>query len=93
MCLAELLSPGRSHDSAVQLALLLDTAYNAAASIACIPAGRAAESLGNARVIAGAGAALFALDHLGLGLTGASVLTLGACFLDRGRRVGPRLDS
>jgi len=83
----ELFDPGRSHDSAVQLALVLYTAYNLAATVASIPAGRIADRHGNTRVLA-AGAALFALAYLGLALTGASFILLGACFLAGGVAIG-----
>ncbi len=65
----ELLDSDRSHDSAVQLALVLYTADNLAATLASIPAGRTADRFGNTRVLA-AGAALFALAYVGLALTG-----------------------
>jgi len=83
----ELFDPGRSHDSAVQLALVLYTAYNLAATVASIPAGRTADRFGNTRVLA-AGAALFALAYLGLALTGASFVLLGGCFLAAGIGIG-----
>lgn len=83
----ELFDPGRSHDTAVQLALVLYTAYNLAATLASIPAGRTADRFGNTRVLA-AGAALFALAYLGLALTGASFVLLGACFIAAGIGIG-----
>jgi MFS family permease len=83
----QLLQPGRSHTSAVQLALLLYTAYNTAATLASIPAGRTADRFGNTKVLA-AGAALFALAFLGLALTGASLPLLGACFIAAGVAIG-----
>lgn len=48
----DLLGPGRTHTSAVRLALVLYTAYNAAATLASIPAGRAADRIGTTRVLA-----------------------------------------
>jgi len=83
----ELFDPRRSHDSAVQLALVLYTAYNLAATVASIPAGRIADRYGNTRVLA-TGAALFAIAYLGLALTGASFIALGACFLAAGIAIG-----
>ncbi|MDQ3849679.1 MAG: MFS transporter, partial [Actinomycetota bacterium] len=83
----ELFEPGRSHASAVQLALALYTAYNVAATVASIPAGRTADRLGNTRVL-GAGAALFALAYLGLALSGASLVLLGGCFVAAGIAIG-----
>ncbi len=61
----ELLQPSRSHTSAVQLALVLYTAYNIAATLVSIPAGHAADRAGNLRVLA-TGSALFGLAFLGL---------------------------
>lgn len=83
----ELLSPGRSHQSAVQLALALYTAYNVAAAVASIPAGRAGDRVGNSRVLA-AGAGLFAAAFLGLAVAGESFLLLGACFIAAGAAIG-----
>jgi MFS family permease len=79
----ELFEPGRSHDSAVQLALVLYASYNAAATVASIPAGRIADRFGNTHVLV-AGVALFALAYFGLALSGPSFLGLGACFLAAG---------
>ncbi len=83
----ELFDPGRSGDSAVQLALVLYTAYNVAATVASIPAGRIADRFGNTRVLA-AGAVLFAFAYLGLALTGASFVLLSACFVAAGTAIG-----
>jgi len=83
----ELLGPGRSHQSAVQLALVLYTTYNVAATLVSIPAGRAGDRFGNLRVLA-AGAGLFAVAFLGLALTGESLVLLGGCFIAAGAAIG-----
>ena len=83
----DLLNPGRSHQSAVQLALVLYTAYNVAATITSIPAGHASDRFGNTRVLA-AGAGLFAIAFLGLALSGESFALLGACFIAAGVAIG-----
>jgi MFS family permease len=79
----ELLSASRSSQSATQLALLLYVGYNAAATLVSIPAGRAADRRGGIVVMA-VGAALFGVAYLGFATTGASVWTLGLCFVAAG---------
>ena len=60
----ELLEPGRGHDSAVELALLLYAGYNLAATLASIPGGQLADRRGNVRVLA-LGVAAFLIAYLG----------------------------
>lgn len=84
----DLLEPGRSHQSAVELALVLYTAYNVAATLSSIPAGHAGDRLGNVRVLA-LGAGLFAVAFAGFALTGESLLLLAVWFCGCGR--GDRL--
>ncbi len=83
----ELLNPGRSHQSAVQLALVLYTAYNVAAAAASIPSGHAGDRFGNTRVLA-VGAALFALAFVGFAQSGESFMFLGVCFVAAGVAIG-----
>jgi MFS family permease len=83
----ELFEPGRSTAAAAQLALVLYTAYNLAATLVSIPAGRAGDRVGTTRVLA-AGAALFALAYAGFAATDASFVLLGACFLAAGLGIG-----
>jgi MFS family permease len=83
----ELFEPGRSTTSATQLALVLYTAYNLAATLISVPAGRAGDRRGTTRVLA-AGAALFLLAYAGLAATGASFALLGVCFVAAGLGVG-----
>lgn len=83
----DLLGPGCSRNSAVQLALVLYTAYNLAATLASVPAGRAGDRHGNLRVLS-VGAGLFAVAFLGRALTDGSVVLLGACFVAAGVAIG-----
>jgi len=83
----ELLNPGRTHQSAVQLALVLYTAYNLTATLASIPAGHASDRFGHLRVLT-AGAGLFTLAFLGLATTGESILLLAGCFIAAGGAIG-----
>ena len=83
----DLLGPGRTHTSAVQLALVLYTAYNAAATLASIPAGGAGDRVGTTRVLA-MGAALFVLAYVGLAAAGSSIALLAGCFIVAGVAIG-----
>ena len=83
----ELLDPGRSHGRAVQLALLLYAAYNLAATLASVPAGRSSDRHG-APVVLAAGAGLFAAAYAGFALTGASLAVLAICFTAAGVAIG-----
>lgn len=83
----ELLNPGRTHSSATQLALVLYTGYNLAATLASIPAGRAGDRRGMLRVLA-AGAASFLLAYIGLAFSGESFALLAGCFILAGIGIG-----
>ncbi len=83
----ELLQPGRSHTSAAQLALVLYTGYNLAASLASIPAGHVGDRHGLLRTLA-AGAACFLIAYIGLALTGESFALLAGCFILAGIGIG-----
>lgn len=83
----ELLTPGRGHDAAVKVALLLYAGYNLAATLASIPAGHATDRRGGARVLL-AGVAAFLLAYVGFALTGASLALLGVCFALAGLGTG-----
>jgi MFS family permease len=77
---SELLVPGRSQDRATQLALGLYVAYNVAATLATIPAGRLGDRRGAVLVLA-LGVGLFGLAYAGFAAGGTSVLardTLGS---------------
>jgi MFS family permease len=83
----ELFEPGRSDERAAQLALALYIAYNAAAALASIPAGRLADSRSARRTLA-TGVALFGAAYAGLAFAGASALVLGVLFVMAGFAIG-----
>jgi MFS family permease len=83
----DLLEPGRSTDSAAQIAIALYLLYNLAATLTSVPAGRLADVGTPVRVLAG-GVAAFALAYLGFALTGASIVLLAACFAAAGIGIG-----
>jgi MFS family permease len=84
---SELLAPGRSQDRATQLALGLYVAYNLAATVASIPAGRLGDRRGAIRVLV-LGVELFGLANAGFAAGGSSVLTLAPWFLAAGVAIG-----
>src|SRR6266849_5297968 len=67
----QLLEPGRFHTSAVQLALGLYVAYNVAATLVSLPAGRIGDRSGSTRVLA-AGVALFGASYVGFAVGGST---------------------
>lgn len=86
----ELLTPGHGGDDAIQLALGLYIAYNVAATIASIPAGRLGDRLGPrgpVRVLT-AGVVLFGLAYAGLAVGGTTVLALAPAFIAAGLAIG-----
>lgn len=83
----ELLDHSRAHQRAVQLALVLYTLYNLAATVASVPAGRSGDRRGHARVLA-IGVGCFLLAYLGLAATGDNIALLGACFALAGVAIG-----
>jgi MFS family permease len=83
----DLLEPGRSTDSAAQIAIALYVLYNVAATVTSVPAGRAADLRTPIRVLGG-GIAAFALAYAGFAFTGASVALLAACFIAAGIGIG-----
>jgi MFS family permease len=84
---SELLAPGRSQDRATQLALGLYVAYNLAATLASIPAGRLGDRRGAVLVLA-VGVALFGLAYAGFAAGGSSVLALAPWFIAAGIAIG-----
>jgi MFS family permease len=83
----ELFEPSRGSDGATQLALVLYVGYNAAATVASIPAGRAADRLGGV-VVMTAGAALFGIAYGTLAATGPSLAPLIFAFAAAGVAIG-----
>ena len=83
----ELLQPGRSHTSAAQLALVLYTGYNLAATLTSIPAGQVGDRHGLLRIL-GAGAACFLISYIGFAFSGESFALLAGCFILAGVGIG-----
>jgi MFS family permease len=75
---------------AAQVALVLYTGYNLAATLASFPAGRLADRLGPRGPVwvLAAGVALFATAYLGFALAGPGLLTLALPFLAAGVGIG-----
>jgi len=83
----DLLTPGRGHDAAVKVAVLLYAGYNLAATLASIPAGRATDRRGGIVVLL-AGVAAFLVAYLGFAFTGSAVVLLAALFAAAGIGIG-----
>jgi MFS family permease len=83
----ELLTPGRSQDRATQLALGLYVAYNLAATLASVPAGRLGDRRGAVLVLA-LGVGLFGMAYGGFAAGPTSVLALAPWFLAAGVAIG-----
>ena len=83
----DLLTPGRGVDNAAQLALALYTAYNLAATLVSVPAGRHGDRRSPVRVLI-AGTAAFAAAYVVLALTGASLPILLVGFVLAGIGIG-----
>jgi MFS family permease len=83
----ELLAPGRSQDRATQLALGPYVAYNVAATVASIPAGRLGDRRGAVLALA-LGVAVFGLAYAGFAAGPASVLALAPWFVAAGVAIG-----
>lgn len=83
----ELFEPGRSSNRAAQLALVLYTAYNGAATLASVPGGRLSDRRGPTLVLA-TGVAVFAAAYSGFAFAGGSLLVLGLFFVAAGVGIG-----
>ena len=83
----ELLAPGRGQDRATQLALGLYVAYNLAATLASIPAGRLGDRRGAVLVLV-VGVGLFGLAYVGFAAGATSVLALAPWFIAAGVAIG-----
>jgi MFS family permease len=83
----ELLEPGHGQDSAVQIALALYIAYNLAATLVSLPAGRFGDRRGNTIVLA-AGVAAFAAAYLLFATGTGAIALLLVAFLLAGVGIG-----
>ena len=83
----ELFTPAHGSDAATKLALALYVAYNAAAMLASLPAGRVADRRGGVLVMT-VGAALFGVAYVGLAVTGPSFWPLAIWFVAAGVAIG-----
>jgi MFS family permease len=83
----ELLSPGRGHDSAVKVALVLYALYNAAATAASIPAGHTTDRRGATSVLV-AGVLVSLAAYAGFAFTGSTLVLLAVLFVLAGIAVG-----
>ncbi|MGH9235874.1 MAG: MFS transporter [Acidimicrobiales bacterium] len=83
----ELFDPGRSHDQAVQLALVLYVLYNLAATLVSVPAGRFGDRHHTLHVLI-AGAALFAGAYLWFAAGPSGVAPLAPAFVLAGLGIG-----
>jgi MFS family permease len=83
----DLLASGHSQHRATQLALGLYGAYNLAATVASIPAGRLGDRRGAVLVLA-LGVGLFGMAYAGFAAGGSSVLALAPWFLAAGVAIG-----
>jgi len=89
---SELLAPGHDQDRATQLALGLYVAYNVAATLVSIPAGRLGDRRGAVLVLV-LGVGLFGLAYAGFAAGPASVLALVPWFVTCDAVGGARLGS
>jgi MFS family permease len=83
----DLLTEGRGHDSAVKLALVLYAAYNLAATVASLPAGRTTDRRGGVPVLL-AGVFAFLVAYIGFAFTGSSLVALAILFAVAGIGIG-----
>jgi MFS family permease len=83
----ELLAPGRGQDRATQLALGLYVAYNLAATLASVPAGRLGDRRGAVLVLV-LGVGLFGLAYAGFAAGPTSVMALAPWFIAAGLAIG-----
>ncbi|HEX5902768.1 MAG TPA: MFS transporter [Actinomycetota bacterium] len=83
----ELLAPTRGLEPATSLALWLYVAYNAAAALASVPAGRAADRRGGVAVMI-VGVALSGIAYIGLAVSGPLPWVLAVWFITAGVAIG-----
>ena len=83
----ELLIPDHGQPAAAQLALLLYTGYNLAATLASVPAGQLTDHRGP-RLVLATGIGLFLVAYLGFAATGANLVLLAGGFVAAGAAIG-----
>ncbi|CAN5485772.1 MFS transporter [soil metagenome] len=83
----ELRTPIDGIDRATTTALVLYIAYNAAATLASVPAGRVSDRRG-ATVTLAVGIGAFTLAYVGFAVTGPSLVVLAGCFVLAGVGIG-----
>jgi MFS family permease len=83
----ELLDETRSHERAVDIALLLYAGYNLAATVASLYSGRLGDRRGSLTVLV-IGVAAFAIAYAAFAVTGASTLLLAIAFVTAGVGIG-----
>lgn len=83
----DLLTPGRGHDAAVKVGLVLYALFNAAATLASLPAGRATDRRG-ANAVLVAGVVAFLAAYVGFAFTGSSLALLAVLFAAAGVGIG-----
>ncbi|MFF1612353.1 MFS transporter [Amycolatopsis sp. NPDC058278] len=86
----DLLVPGHGLQAATQIALVLYTAYNAAATVVSFPAGKISDRLGarGPLLVIGAGVLMFLLAYLVFAATGPVIWVLGVAFVAAGIGIG-----
>ena len=83
----ELLSEGRGADSATRIALLLYLAYNIAATLSSVPAGRLSDERGPVLVLS-VGVAAFLIAYVLFAVMGPVLVTLALAFVLAGTGIG-----
>ena len=83
----ELLRPAHGREAATQLGIGLYVAYNAAATLSSLPAGKVSDAKGTTRVLA-FGVSMFALAYAGFAAGGSSVVSLAPWFVAAGIGIG-----
>ena len=83
----QLLTPALGLNAATQVALVLYTLYNAAATVASIPAGRISDRQSTTLVLA-VGVGLFLLGYLGFAVQSPNVIILALSFIVAGVAIG-----
>jgi MFS family permease len=83
----QLFTPGRGHNSAAEIALVLYIGYNLAATLISVPAGRSGDRRGNQATLV-VGTVMFLVAYVGFAVTGASLAVLALSFVAAGVAIG-----